>query len=110
MKQIKSLHGILGLLYIMLSIVFIVLAKLSPGVVDAFSIYWMFTLAALILGIIILIHPNGITVATYISRIFTGSLFIVSGLIKSNDPLGFSYKLEEYFDERSLGAFFCFFS
>ncbi|CAG0987248.1 hypothetical protein FLAV_02106 [Flavobacteriales bacterium] len=109
MKQIKSLHGILGLLYIMLSIVFIVLAKLSPGVVDAFSIYWMFTLAALILGIIILIHPNGITVATYISRIFTGSLFIVSGLIKSNDPLGFSYKLEEYFDERSLGAFFASF-
>jgi uncharacterized membrane protein YphA (DoxX/SURF4 family) len=32
-----------------------------------------------------------------ISRIFVGSLFIISGLIKANDPLGFSYKLEEYF-------------
>lgn len=32
-----------------------------------------------------------------ISRILVGVLFIISGLIKLNDPLGFSYKLEEYF-------------
>jgi uncharacterized membrane protein YphA (DoxX/SURF4 family) len=32
------------------------------------------------------------------SRLFVGLLFIVSGLIKANDPLGFSYKLEEYFE------------
>lgn len=32
-----------------------------------------------------------------VSRILVGSLFIVSGLIKANDALGFSYKLEEYF-------------
>ncbi|MFD2550245.1 BT_3928 family protein [Bizionia sediminis] len=32
-----------------------------------------------------------------ISRIFVGILFIISGFIKLNDPLGFSYKLEEYF-------------
>ncbi|MRX47892.1 BT_3928 family protein [Pedobacter puniceum] len=32
------------------------------------------------------------------SRIFVGVLFIFSGLIKLNDPLGFSYKLEEYFE------------
>src|ERR1700748_858044 len=30
-------------------------------------------------------------------RIAVGLLFIFSGLIKINDPLGFSYKLEEYF-------------
>jgi len=36
------------------------------------------------------------------SRLFVGSLFIVSGLIKANDPLGFSYKLEEYFAESAL--------
>jgi uncharacterized membrane protein YphA (DoxX/SURF4 family)/peroxiredoxin len=30
-------------------------------------------------------------------------LFIVSGLIKVNDAIGFSYKLEEYFGERALG-------
>ncbi len=32
-----------------------------------------------------------------ISRIIVGVLFIISGLIKLNDPLGFSYKLQEYF-------------
>lgn len=31
-------------------------------------------------------------------RIFVGLLFIFSGLIKINDPLGFSYKLIEYFE------------
>ncbi|PWH83103.1 DoxX family protein [Algibacter marinivivus] len=31
------------------------------------------------------------------SRIFVGLLFIFSGFIKLNDPLGFSYKLQEYF-------------
>src|SRR5690606_32574396 len=31
------------------------------------------------------------------SRLFTGLVFIFSGLIKSNDPTGFGYKLEEYF-------------
>jgi len=31
------------------------------------------------------------------SRIFVGVLFIISGLIKSNDTIGFAYKLEEYY-------------
>jgi len=31
------------------------------------------------------------------SRLFVGLLFIFSGLIKINDPVGFSFKLEEYF-------------
>ena len=33
----------------------------------------------------------------HISRLFVGVLFIFSGLIKLNDPIGFSFKLEEYF-------------
>lgn len=32
----------------------------------------------------------------WISRIFVGLLFIFSGLIKANDPIGFGYKLQEY--------------
>lgn len=37
-------------------------------------------------------------IITTISRLLVGSLFIFSGLIKANDPLGFSYKLVEYFE------------
>lgn len=37
-----------------------------------------------------------------VARAIVGSLFIVSGLIKANDPLGFSYKLEEYFEDGAL--------
>ena len=32
-----------------------------------------------------------------VSRIFVGVFFIISGFIKLNDPLGFSYKLNDYF-------------
>jgi len=42
---------------------------------------------------------NGIT---RFSRMFVGALFVVSGLIKSNDALGFMYKLEEYFEPGAL--------
>lgn len=37
-----------------------------------------------------------------VSRPLIGGLFIVSGLVKANDPLGFAYKLEEYFEDGAL--------
>ena len=42
-------------------------------------------------------------IITDISRLLVGSLFIVSGLIKANDPTGFSYKLTDYFAPDVLG-------
>ena len=39
---------------------------------------------------------------THIVRFLVGTLFIISGLIKLNDPVGFSFKLEEYFSEGVL--------
>jgi uncharacterized membrane protein YphA (DoxX/SURF4 family) len=36
-------------------------------------------------------------IVQFLLRWIVGGLFIFSGLIKANDPLGFSYKLEEYF-------------
>ena len=43
-----------------------------------------------------------------LSRVFVGGLFIFSGLIKINDPIGTKIKLEEYFEVFSgdFGAFF----
>lgn len=53
---------------------------------------------------------------TKIARYLVGTLFIFSGLVKANDPIGFSYKLQEYFEEfeklkiyfSPLGSFFKF--
>ncbi len=41
-----------------------------------------------------------------ISRIFVGVLFIISGLIKLNDPVGFSFKLKDYFAPEVLNLEF----
>ena len=38
-----------------------------------------------------------------IVQIFVGLLFIVSGLVKANDPLGLSYKMQEFFELWSDG-------
>lgn len=36
-------------------------------------------------------------ILTHIARIIVGVLFIISGFVKLNDPVGFSFKLQEYF-------------
>ena len=37
-------------------------------------------------------------IAVHIIRIVVGVLFIISGLVKANDPLGLSYKMQEFFE------------
>lgn len=61
------------------------------------------TTLAVILGILLfLVNASAwlskIPALTHVARILVGGLFIFSGFIKANDPLGFSYKLEEYFE------------
>ena len=45
-------------------------------------------------------------ILTFFSRFVVGVLFIISGFIKANDALGFSYKLEEYFSPDVLNLEF----
>lgn len=45
-------------------------------------------------------------ILTNICRILVGVLFIISGLIKLNDPVGFSFKLQEYFNAEVLNMEF----
>lgn len=40
-----------------------------------------------------------------IIRLFVGVLFIFSGLVKANDPLGLSYKIQEFFEIWGLHAY-----
>jgi len=56
----------------------------------------------ILLSLVGLIVLKGGVMMSFVSRLLVGSLFIVSGLIKANDPLGFSYKLEEYFEDGAL--------
>ncbi len=49
-----------------------------------------------------LIVFRGKMLMSSVSRVLVGGLFIVSGLVKANDPVGFSYKLEEYFEDGAL--------
>lgn len=58
---------------------------------------------AIILGtLLILVNASGFISRfawfTHVPRVLVGGLFIYSGFIKSNDAVGFSYKLEEYFE------------
>lgn len=52
--------------------------------------------------IVLLFLFKGLRLMAVVSRLLVGSLFIVSGLIKANDTKGFSYKLEEYFQDGAL--------
>lgn len=54
------------------------------------------------LSLIAIYFLKGWLMFAYVSRVIVGGLFIVSGLIKANDPKGFSYKLEEYFEDGAL--------
>jgi uncharacterized membrane protein YphA (DoxX/SURF4 family) len=40
-----------------------------------------------------------------IARIITGALFVFSGLVKAIDPLGLSYKMQEFFEAWIAGGF-----
>lgn len=59
-------------------------------------------LTVLFVSIVGIVIFKGKLFMSLVSRILVGGLFIVSGLIKANDPIGFSYKLEEYFEDGAL--------
>lgn len=66
------------------------------------------TLFKLIGIVLIMISIGGLVIfrgrllMSGVARVLVGGLFIVSGLVKANDPIGFSYKLEEYFEDGAL--------
>jgi uncharacterized membrane protein YphA (DoxX/SURF4 family) len=104
MKPENTKAKIFAIFYLLVAVALFVIAQIDPFLVDEFNIYWMMNGSAFVLGILLLLGKMGVTTSIYFSRIIVGSLFIVSGLIKANDTLGFSYKLEEYFEPNALGS------
>lgn len=66
---------------------------------STYNILGLILMIASIAGIILF---KGRVMMSSVSRVIVGGLFIVSGLVKANDPIGFSYKLEEYFEDGAL--------
>lgn len=98
---------LLGIILNLCAVLMVLLAMARPEVIDEFNVYWMALVCALVPGLLLMLGKP--RTAVYISRIVTGSVFVVSGLIKANDTVGFGIKLEEYFDENALGAFWASF-
>lgn len=44
-------------------------------------------------------------IVVQVLRILVGLLFIFSGLVKANDPIGLSYKMQEFFLVWGMSAF-----
>ena len=64
-----------------------------------FKMIGFITFALGFLGLFLL---KGMHMFSFVARAFVGGLFIVSGLVKANDPWGFAFKLEEYFSPMGL--------
>ena len=103
MENLSKLSKISGITYLVIGISMLVCWQVVEPVSDMFNnLFWAATLSFLAIGGINLFVKGGIVTSTHISRVLLGALFIVSGLIKANDTLGFSFKLEEYFAENAL--------
>ena len=107
MKKTHTLEGqsfFFNALFILINLIGVTL--ITIGFHESFEeqkwIYAGIGLALLILSSVGVIIFKGKLFMAFVSRVLVGSLFIVSGLIKANDPSGFAYKLEEYFEDGAL--------
>lgn len=107
MKTMRTIAGHslpLNVLFVILNLAGLTLTTM--GFHDSFEAQKLLLvsigLVLMLFSAVALIFFKGRLMIATVSRVIVGSLFIVSGLIKANDPLGFSYKLEEYFEDGAL--------
>lgn len=107
MKQKASVQGrsmVFNILFVVLNI--LGLAAVVIGSQKAFKDYFMLFnfIGYVLIGVSTagLFVFRGRLMMANIARGVVGALFIVSGLVKANDPIGFAYKLEEYFEDGAL--------
>lgn len=89
--------------------VFFVVKGFHESTVEYGMMYKIIGFTLVVISLASLITLQGMYLFSYVSRALVGGLFIVSGLIKANDPWGFAFKLEEYFAPDGLSYDFPFF-
>jgi uncharacterized membrane protein YphA (DoxX/SURF4 family) len=110
-SDIKGRSFVLNVVCVVLNLIGVFLTvkgfHLSSGD-DGFilKLIGLLLVAASLFGFIML---KGMLLFSFVARALVGGLFIVSGLVKANDPWGFAFKLEEYFSPNGLSADFPFF-
>lgn len=107
MKQKATVQGrsmVFNIAFVVLNLVG--LAAVVIGSQKAFKDYFMLFnfIGYVLIGVSAagLFVFRGRLMMANVARGFVGALFIVSGLVKANDPIGFAYKLEEYFEDGAL--------
>ena len=98
-----------GIALTLVGIILLVSGLIDKELVDEFHVYYLACGTAIVMGVLMMAGEKGQVTALYLARIVTGAVFVVSGLIKANDTVGFSIKLQEYFDPNSLGSFWAAF-
>lgn len=94
-----KLPKIVGISYLLIGVLLLILGFTH----ELFDLLYIIIVGSLLVtGAITVLLKNGWDLSLYLSRIMAGSLFVVSGLIKANDTIGFSYKLQDYFAPGAL--------
>jgi len=107
MKELKTVKGrslFFNVIFVAANVLGVILLLLSflpqfDGQFWLFLLLGLFLLATSTFGIIVF---KGRLLLSNVARLVTGALFVLSGLVKANDPVGFSYKLEEYFQDGAI--------
>jgi uncharacterized membrane protein YphA (DoxX/SURF4 family) len=107
MKELRTVKGrslFFNIIFVLANLlgVLLILLSLLPQHEEQFLLFLLVGLllfAASTFGIIVF---KGRLLLSNAARLITGALFVLSGLVKANDPVGFSYKLEEYFQDGAI--------
>lgn len=95
---------VFNLIFVALNVSAIALLVLGfhPKMTNYSLLFNLIGFAVFAVSLALLVLFKGRIMMNNFSRVFVGSFFIVSGLVKANDPIGFSYKLQEYFEDGAL--------
>lgn len=105
----SAIFNILGILINIIGLIFVVKGYHDSTAPENVTLYKIIGFSLMAFTLVSLFIFKGLYLFSFVARAFVGGLFIVSGLVKANDPWGFAFKLEEYFEPNGLAYDFPFF-